>query len=607
MVPTASGNRKMRRTRDAAVSANSAVDGNSSNDGPGSDVNLLDGYDLYNINGDASEALKVFQHHQQQSKNISKDYDITGVSKSDTAGSVSIASKYNCMILSQIASNKKKKSPANTTGAATGASSSYSWKSVFMNKLDEIEAQYLQEQDKGQNNPLITASSATKKRRNEYILSYNRMLGLFGSGDIQQCATIFSKNLSNAIEKYRMNLGKKKNVTSKPDPNFPADVAVVAVRMAFLIFECVLSMSVGRNSGLCDIASSMGIPFVDDIVNWLESLPVIYSGNTPNGTSGTAGVDNNKEMQQLRFLFNLYKSRLALANLHTETGTHVDANLRSARKDMKTAMEIFQNKLRPTFGTTGSSSTNSNTAETGSVVSSANSEENLSMAGGSNHHIKQQQTPHHHHETTTVSSNVVLQKLNQSALGLKAHLEQLKGNTKKSLILCSEAIGSVDERMGSYEAIHANNLAVIYETNERRQLALHALTKSLRASSADMGGTSVRGGDCEDDNKTRNNADAQYMPELSVPLFYRDGTVRPNFMTSLTILHNAAICALRARNYISAYECFATCVTRSDIFANRQAIWLRMSEACFGIWSSIKKSRATLPLGHCVKGLQVNG
>jgi hypothetical protein len=70
---------------------------------------------------------------------------------------------------------------------------------------------------------------------------------------------------------------------------------------------------------------------------------------------------------------------------------------------------------------------------------------------------------------------------------------------------------------------------------------------------------------------------------LRSSLFYSDGTVRPN--VALSIIHNSAICAMRARNFIAAYECMATCVSKSESFYNRPASWLRMAEACIGVWS----------------------
>ena len=252
----------------------------------------------------------------------------------------------------------------------------------------------------------------------------------------------------------------------------------------------------------------------------------------------------------LKFLLQVYKSRVALADLDPY-GKVADGNIRLARKDMKVAMEIFQHKLRPSFG-----------ADTVSVVSSANSEE-LSSIGNVNNNSRsseqQQQQP-------PPPNSVILQKLNQSALCLKAHLEQLKGNTKKSLILCSEALAAINNNnKGSYEALHNNNLAVVYETNNRRHLALHALTKALRAAS----------------NTTNDNP----------PLFHRDGTARTD--PTRHILGNAAVCASRARKFVAAYECLAAILNSTSAASHHQQPhprgWLRLAEACLGIFADLRQ------------------
>jgi tetratricopeptide (TPR) repeat protein len=279
--------------------------------------------------------------------------------------------------------------------------------------------------------------------------------------------------------------------------------------MGLLLLESLLGLSIGRNTGLDH--ERIGCPSAATIIEWLESLDA-------------------EQDPHLKFLLALYKSRVDLTK-RDGAGIHLDSKVRSARKELKSAMEVFQQKLRPSFG-----------AETGSVVSSANSEENSMLYS---HEHQQQQLP----------TSLVLQKCNQSALSLKANLEQLKGNTKKSLILCSEAQSAAKDD-GSYDTVHSNNLAVVYETIDKRHLALHALTKSLRA-----------------------NAD--------VSVFHDDGTARPNL--TLAVLHNAAICALQAKNYLSAYECMAACVMGSDVFCSRPRCWLRISEACIGRFNELRR------------------
>jgi DNA-binding FadR family transcriptional regulator len=100
------------------------------------------------------------------------------------------------------------------------------------------------------------------------------------------------------------------------------------------------------------------------------------------------------------------------------------------------------------------------------------------------------------------------------------------------------------------ESIHFNNLAIVYAANGKRNLALHSCARSLRASSSEK-----------------------------VP-FARNGTARPELMWSK--VHNAAILAFQARNYVAAYECMANCVQNSKEYSERLKCWLRMAEACIG-------------------------
>lgn len=432
----------MRRTRDAAASSDES----------------LSGFDLYNIQGDSTGALEVFR---------GKNNDETN------KVSTTLASQYNRALLSRLSPQKQSEENAAES---------------MINELKALEASF--QAKKSDQTP-------RKRKRNEFILAYNRALIWQTHGKVRLAAQICFEKIKDAVE------GKLKPVD---------ELAQVSSRMAFLLLECLLTVSVAHNSGTT-ASEQLGITLSSyQIIDWLELF------------------DAERDPQH-KFLLNLYRSRVDLSDLDS-SGKHSDHKIRSARKELKQAMDVFQNKLRPSFG-----------AETGSVVSSANSEE---MSTSTPHHEHQQQPP----------SSVVLQKHNQSALSLKANSEQLKGNTKKSLILCSEAHAAAAFD-SCYEAIHANNLAIVYETNGKRHLALHALAKSLRAKTDSMS-------------------------------FHLDGTARPD--QTLFILYNSAMCALQARNYFPAYECMATCVARSEIFHNRPRCWLRMAEACVGLFSEIKRN-----------------
>jgi hypothetical protein len=341
-------------------------------------------------------------------------------------------------------------------------------------------------------------------------MAFNRALVVFSKGLYTESSRICYESLRELME-------------FKASP--PEEVATASSRIAFLLLECELVRSFGELG-----EGSESRITVLRVIEWLELF------------------DSEKD-HQFKFLLNLYRSRVELAVLD-QSGKHDDARIRSARKELKQAMDVFQNKLRPTYGA----------ESTGSVVSSANSEENTYNSAMT---FEQQQAP----------SSVVLQRHNQSALILKANSEQLKGNTKKSLILCGEAYTAVATPAvdSAYESLHNNNLAIVYETIGKRHLALHALAKAL-------------------------------LCERSISSFHADGTARPD--QTLVVLHNAALCSLKARNFASAYESMSICIARSDIFRDRPRCWLRLAEACVGIFVDLMHSRS---VGPKFSGVQVGG
>jgi tetratricopeptide (TPR) repeat protein len=413
--------------------------------------NVLSSTELYNAQGEAVAALE----------------SLTNEAKETVAGT---ARSYNQLLLTHVVRQEDQQSGE-----------------TFLNELDDFERSY---RDRKAN------LSTRKRRRNAMILAYNRGLVLFTHGKAKEGVDICRESLAGFIDRQQ-----------KPSD----DLAEVASRTAFLIFECLLHLSTGRQSTL-EVQQNLNIPPVSKILSWLESL------------------DTDRD-PQLKFQLSLYKTRLELAE---GDQSKFDARIRSSRKELKSAMEVFQHKLRPAFG-----------ADTASVVSSANSEENMSAASTT------YQEHNHPHQPQQALGSIVLQRYNQAALNLKASSEAMKGNVKKSLILCSEAYGaSVDN--ADYEAIHSNNLGLVYETNDKRHLALHVLSKGLNHSTPAS--------------------------------FKADGSASPS--QTLAILYNSALCALRAGNYISAYECMASCVARSTAFDNARC-WLRMAEACLGIYHEL--------------------
>lgn len=391
---------------------------------------------------------------------------------STTAATAGTARTYNRILLANIVRPKE---------------DSLSTSEVFLKDLNDFEKSYRQRKDN---------LSTRKRRRNDMILAYNKGLVMFTHGNVKDCINVCRDNLEGLVQRQQ-----------KPADDF----AVVSSRTAFLLFECLLHLATGHQSAI-EIQKKLSLPSTSAILSWLETF------------------DTDRD-PQLKFQLSLYKTRLELAE---RDHAKFDARIRSSRKELKSAMEVFQHKLRAAYG-----------ADTASVVSSANSEENMSAASTTYHETNQP------HQPQQAMGSIVLQRFNQSALNLKASLETMKGNVKKSLILCSEAYSATVEN-GDYEAIHSNNLGLVYETNDKRHLALHVLSKGLHNS--------------------------------TLSCFKKDGTASPS--QTLSILYNSALCALRAGNYIAAYECMASCVARSPAFDN-PTCWLRMAEACLGVYHAL--------------------
>jgi tetratricopeptide (TPR) repeat protein len=327
---------------------------------------------------------------------------------------------------------------------------------------------------------------ARKRSRNEWIAAYNGALLLMANGDVVRSNTICSEKLQTMVS------------ANKKSSN---DMSMVSTRIGFLFLESILANSLASNSGVCDFAGALSAAAV---IEWLE-------------------LQDPESDPQFKFLLALYKSRICFME-RDESGKHLDNKIRSARKELKTAMEVFQHKLRPS---------NSGDDSLASSLEADSEVHNVSA------NASQQQNP---------PMSLVLQKQNQAALNLKANVEHLKGNPKKSLILLGKALAASPED-SFYDAMHANNLALVYETNLKRHLAMHAMAKALRV-------------------------------DLQKPNFQNDDTARPD--PSLVTLYNSALCSLQARKFLSAYECMSACLMHSCIFCQRPRCWLLLAEACIG-------------------------
>jgi hypothetical protein len=476
--------------------------------------------DVFDVTGDAAAAMRVLldnarkqQHPSQDDTAVVTPYDI------EIGGTNRIFStpheEYNALILSTLA-----RPDANDSN-------------LFL-PLEAAKDAILQ---------ASSSSTGRKRRREEWILTYNHGLILLALGQVQESVSFVWEKLQPLVIP---------NIEKQSRKAATGDVLKVACRAGFLLIEGILILWPMRPVAR-DAATSMD-PDLDVLCSWVEEQ--VEKHIVP-------------EDAQLKFLLTLYKSRIDFFERGPQ-GKITEASIRSARKELKLAMEIFQHKLRAT-------------TDSGSLASSSYSEQDNTSRGGT-----KSPTPHssgllisgNQNSTNNSSANTMprtLQAQNQAALNLKANSEQLKGNIKKALILCVEAQGfhesmhTEDQQQQQnnvpsyYDAIHHNNLAIVYETSGKSHVALHALSKAVRSS-------------CQND--ARGDSPARRM-------FDSDGTAQPNL--TLPILHNAAICSLKASNFLGAYECMAICIRESPVWRTRPRSWLRLAEACIGLETKRKK------------------
>lgn len=203
----------------------------------------------------------------------------------------------------------------------------------------------------------------------------------------------------------------------------------------------------------------------------------------------------------LKFLLSMINSRMELSNIIS------DNTLRTARKDLKQAMEIFQHKLK----------------------------------------VTSQQISENNQES--------------SALNLKANTERLKGNVKKALVLLGEA--KTNENDNNLEQMHHyNNQALVYHSDGKPSLALHAWSKALSLASTEQQASAV---------------------------LLSNGTPQTNHQ--IAVLFNASLTCMQQQNHQAAYECMAVVVKHWN---RRADCWLRLAEACIGLQAKQKEEEQSV-------------
>jgi tetratricopeptide (TPR) repeat protein len=497
--------------------------------------------EVYETTGDSEASLNLLVENSCNKVGTGGKSNRAGVGSCHKTSFATPQDEYNARIL---------------TSLATASDSTSNGVSILLDSLGGMEETISKS----------TPSSVRKRKREEMIMTYNRGLILLASGK--------------AVESIDDVWTALQPIVMQRHEQLSDDSLRVACRLGFLLLEALLTVWPMRSHRPAQRFDGHPDLDLDTLMRWLVDIVV-------NRDVGDADP-------QLKFMLHLYKSRVDFFE-RDRRGRMDDANIRSARKELKQAMDIFQHKLRAACNDSGSLASSSYSEDLTSAAAAAANNPNSSSNGGvavgglggggggggtkSPTPLLQGQSFLSYNNTSAMTRP--LQGQNQAALNLKANTEQLKGNIKKSLILCAEAnasllqdtnattddgttpatsVASASMRSSDYyEAVHQNNLGIVYETSGKSHLALHAFSKAIRlASSSQENG----------------------------PLFESDGTARPDL--TFSVLHNAAICSLKAGNYMAAYECMALCIRKKPtIWAGRPQSWLRLAEACIGTLSLV--------------------
>jgi len=382
---------------------------------------------------------------------------------------------------------------------------------------------------------------------NHLRLRYNVALNMLCSGNSNEAQQVLVPLLRQAVLEKKASSSSNNNKVKFGASHYSSTIILDCLRCeaAFLFLECIIHANSGQTitsspselkiekDDECQISVAVILEWINSHLKSIEKCLTESNGGiasyavqspSPLPASASASdITSNAEassgaiaegyLSELKFRLHLYKSRILF--LHQNTS---DVQ-RQSKKEMKSAMEIFQHKIR-----------RSNTS------------------------IQEQQ------QRDDSFSNYE-DKLHQIALYLKANSEHLKGNAKKALRLCVEAENQNHDstQPTANTAVHFNNLGILHQSIGKLHIALHYFNKAL-------------GVLCQIEHNQRSDYSYEEVKQNS---FYLHPT--------LAILYNVSLCAFQARQWMSSYECMAKCVMSSpNLYALRPKCWLRMAEACIG-------------------------
>lgn len=534
---------------------------------------------------------------------------------------------------------------------------------------------------------------------NELVATYNLALTHYSSRKVdealQAIAPLLLSSMMRIDEMSKTNDSDINNTAESGRIDASTRCIVMVTRMAFLALDCILSRHDGDGRGVASFTVANVVEnggaeaklTAEELLAWVEK----HALHLNNGGSSSGRGQQQQALEEyatfkkdeIKFRLHLFRSRmLFLGDQEKESKsgktsgvttsgkgggggggkgdkaekadeqaaaeeTDLGKRTRLSRKELKGAMDLYQNKLCiddekkeqhnnnfsakqryagkavGSAGNTGSGSkitskgggggksrdgsettsvsgslvtSNSdilwnNDAKGGAGVSGLGLTTSATFEGMPNKSVQQSQQQQYHPKVK--KDNPDLQIRHESVLYLKANLECLRGNTTKSLKLCAEARSAGEKSRMSTE---------------------------VRTSDA-SGGESKEGGSLDDANEAALSTEEQMKKDYDEAIYYNNlalvhqsaGKIHVallyysyalSFMENVRqidesafwsnglarpditaeVLNNTSLCAFQVRDFQMAYECLARCVSLSpSVFGKRARCWLRMAQSCIGI------------------------
>ncbi|KAM3576046.1 hypothetical protein VYU27_002078 [Nannochloropsis oceanica] len=329
----------------------------------------------------------------------------------------------------------------------------------------------------------------------------------------------------------------------------------LAVHVCFLLLDVLIHSSRGNihtNKDRERFSQNTAAPLAYLERPHVFCAPVALSSETEDsstttsssgGGSASSSSGRSLEMAEFNFRLHLYKAKVRLSL----------GEIKSSKKALKGALEIFQRELRPdalaasrTKGGSSSGGGDSDDDEAAAAAASATAIAGNTLMGGVD------------------ASLPPAGMANVAALYLKANLEYLRQNYKKALKLLASCQGGEGGMEGGVTSAYYNDMGCLHFKTGLHFLALQYFQKSVASFNHPLSLTGTNGS---------STSTSSLLPG-GRPLEI-DGRVLPHALCE--VVYNTGLQLMLMGKPSQAFRCFENA---SLLFYNRPRVWLRMAECC---------------------------